>query len=94
LRQILQTFSSSEGQSEGRGQSLFRPILPLERSCHDAGIPLNYCACSNPQKLSVDDPRLLEAAQGSLTSLNEMIPKNKVGFFAFLIFYEIIITLN
>ncbi len=43
LRHILQTFSPSDrrqGQSEGqgRGQSLFRPVLPLERSCHE----LNY----------------------------------------------------
>ncbi|CAL8110909.1 unnamed protein product [Orchesella dallaii] len=56
-----------------KGQSLFEPAME-NRSCADAGIPVNLCACSKPESISVDDEQVKAAAQSALTYLTNSIP--------------------
>jgi hypothetical protein len=55
------------------GQSLFAPISS-QRSCEDAGIRINYCACLPPRRLDMTDPKLLEAAKTAVAYLNDAVP--------------------
>ncbi|ODM90047.1 30S ribosomal protein S4 [Orchesella cincta] len=56
-----------------KGQSLFQPVME-NRSCDEAGISVNLCACSKPEPISVDDDQVKAAAESALTYLTNSLP--------------------
>ncbi len=55
------------------GTSLFTEI-PENRTCDDAGITVNYCACSKPSPVDIHHPKVLEAAEAALKYLRQSVP--------------------
>lgn len=58
-------------QSQG-GTSLFGPI-PLTRTCIQAGIPNQFCACDDEIPISTQHPAVDKAANAMLTAINKLI---------------------
>ncbi|KAK3100742.1 hypothetical protein FSP39_024527 [Pinctada imbricata] len=65
----------SVDQSE-RGISLFTEI-PKSRTCHEAGIPIHWCACLNWYTASVSDDRVKSAAEFVTNKINLHIESEK-----------------
>lgn len=55
------------------GQSLFVSV-PENRTCQDAGVSVNFCACSQPKPLSVQDQLVVNAAKTAVKHLASLIP--------------------
>ncbi|XP_068220311.1 uncharacterized protein [Palaemon carinicauda] len=55
---------------EKYGQSLFK-VVPINRTCDDLAIPPHLCACQNSTEADVDDPRIRNAANHTITQLNK-----------------------
>ena len=56
------------------GQSLFKEVS-LNRRCEDAGIGGEYCACSVPKRIPLEDANLLKAVNAVIDFMNrEILP--------------------
>lgn len=55
-----------------RGISLFRSV-PWNRTCADAAIPQDFCACQNTVEVAKDDQRLYPAAEFLRDFVNELL---------------------
>jgi hypothetical protein len=80
LAQVLNSFSNNNNQTaeikRKFGESLLSHISP-SRSCGEAGIKINYCACVPPTKLDTTDPLVLGAVGAALKYLNEVVPSSQ-----------------
>lgn len=56
-----------------KGQSLLTPISP-NRTCSDARITVNFCACIPPKKVDTSDPSIHLAAEEAVKYLNSVLP--------------------
>ena len=66
---------SNEGKE--RGISLFSEI-PLNRTCRDANIPLEFCTCINEKAISINDTIVKKAANHLFTQISGIVlPYNK-----------------
>ena len=54
------------------GQSLFKGI-PFNRTCEDAGIGGEFCACSLPKRIRLEDPNLIKAVKAVIDFVNSKI---------------------
>jgi len=84
MNDILLTFTSTTSFLDGitrdneqvprvYGQSLFKPV-PSSRTCQDAGVTINFCACFPPKKLNSEDLLLKSAAEAAISYLNVILP--------------------
>ncbi len=55
-----------------RGLSILRP-LDLNRTCEQAGIPEDYCACRIEESIDVEQPIVKAAAVAALQHLNKLL---------------------
>lgn len=72
FRHLLTFPDKPLSESGGVGQSLFEP-LPLNRTCKDAGIQEQYCACLKWQAVDISHPHVAKAAKVSLNYINELL---------------------
>jgi len=77
---VLKTFDHENKAEEfynksvhQKGQSLFKPVME-NRSCDDAGISVNLCACSKPEPISVENEQVKAAAESAVVHLANSIP--------------------
>lgn len=58
------------------GQSLFDEV-PENRTCDDAGISVNFCACSKPKPVDITNSKIIRAAKVSVKHLKSKLPLDK-----------------
>ena len=85
LNHILNEFTNSTFPEDSRskdgstlrrkyGQSFFNEI-PLNRDCKDAGVGEEFCACSIPKRIPLDDVNLFKAVKAVIDFMNrEILP--------------------
>jgi len=75
MTHVLKEYSPSlvGDQPRSYGNSLFTPISS-HRSCSDAGIKVNYCACLPPKKVDEGDQRITLSAEAAVNYLNDILP--------------------
>ncbi|XP_064113598.1 uncharacterized protein LOC135220263 [Macrobrachium nipponense] len=59
---------------EKYGQSLFK-VVPLNRTCEDLAISPHFCTCQNSTEADSNDPHLWNAANHTISKLNEGLAK-------------------
>ncbi|GMT10086.1 hypothetical protein PFISCL1PPCAC_1383, partial [Pristionchus fissidentatus] len=61
-----------------RGNSLFRPMPPGERSCRSLPIPVQYCLCEWNRTMIVEDPIREEVGKMSTILLNGRLKEEEI----------------
>lgn len=77
---ILRSFSSGHRyDSNGKyryGQSLLDEV-PENRTCEQAGVTVNFCACSRPNVLDTKDKKVVGAMEAAIKHLKLLLPLDK-----------------
>ena len=69
-------FAPITGQQFGsESYSLWRQIVPENRTCAEALIPQMYCVCDERKRLETDDPKSREVATILVDKINEILPE-------------------
>ncbi|XP_034253052.1 uncharacterized protein LOC117652330 isoform X2 [Thrips palmi] len=63
---------AAKGGTPPRGISLFTPI-PAARTCSDAGIPTNYCACQHLSQADPQAPDVQKSANFVVSHINSIV---------------------